>query len=278
MLLALLAGACRDPTSADEKGATGVAAAPIPSSGCRPGTFDAIANERRRVVVDGVERSFLLDAPGGTSDRPQPLVLVFHGFRHDAAGLRAGSGFTALAASGAAVVVHPEGRPDVRLLNTVGRGWDTGPGETLDIAFARAILDALERERCLDRRRLYATGFSNGGFVSNLLGCALADRLAAVAPIAGARALDDCRPATPLPILLMHGAADRVVPLGLSKAARAWWQRSNHCGTGQAAVDGCEATTGCAADVVWCEGPQAHVWPAGTIERVWRFFQDHPRS
>lgn len=257
--------------------AVATAADAEPSAGCRPGAAEGLVGARRALVVDGVERSYLVDAAPGPGDLPRPLVLAFHGFRHHAAGLRDGIGFATLAADGALVAVHPDGRDGVELLGTTGRGWDTGPGETRDLAFIRALLDAVEEERCIDRRRIFATGFSNGGFLANLLGCQLADRLAAVAPIAGARALDDCRPAAPIPVLLLHGAADRVVPLRLSKAARAWWRDVDGCQPTDEVGDGCVSANGCAADVVLCEGPQAHTWPRDATARIWRFFQAHPR-
>ncbi len=241
------------------------------------GELAPLAGERRTLVVDGERRSYLIDAPGGAADVPKPLVLAFHGFRHHAAGLRDGIGLAERAATGLLVAVHPDGHEGVELLGTTGRGWDTDPSQTRDLAFVRALLDAVEQERCIDRRRVFATGFSNGAFLANLLGCVLADRLAAVAPVAGARALDTCGAQAPLPILLVHGSADRVVPLGLSKAARGWWRTTNHCRGVDATRDGCEAAEDCAADVILCGGPQAHTWPPDTTDRIWRFFAAHPR-
>jgi polyhydroxybutyrate depolymerase len=248
-----------------------------PSAGCRAGSLAAVVGQRRTLVVAGLARSYLVDAPAGAADAPLPLVLAFHGFRHSAAGLRDGIGLAERAAAGAFVAVHAEGREGVRLLDTTGRGWDTGPDDAADDAFVRAILDAVEAERCIDRRRIYALGFSNGGFVSNLLGCRLADRLAAVAPVAGARALDACTPAAPRPILFFHGRADRIVPPRLTAAAVAWWRRANRCGDGDDAGTGCHVARGCAADVAFCEGPQAHTWPRDATDRIWEFFRAHPR-
>src|SRR5439155_1510641 len=169
-------------------------------------------------------------------------------------------------------------------LGTTGRGWDMRPAETRDVDFVRAVLDRLEYERCVDRRRIFATGMSNGGFFANLLGCTLAERLAAIAPVAGALDLGSCVPARPMPVLLLYGRADRVVPAALIAAARAWWARADHCAT--AAADGdCEHYTGCAADLVYCEGPQAPLRPArgragdrrrrGRLPRPRRRLRDH---
>lgn len=276
----LALGGCRS-TAAPSNAAL---AAPVstvaaePSSGCRGGMLDALVGEARELVVDGATRRYLIDAAAGPADRAVPLALVFHGFRHSAAGLRSGLDFAARAATGTVVAVHPDGRDDVELLGRVGRGWDIAPGDTRDTAFVRALLDAIERERCIDRRRVFATGFSNGGFLANLLGCQLGDRLAAIATVAGARPLDACAPTGPMPVLLFHGTADRIVPPRLTVAAAAWWRRANRCREGDEPRDGCRAARECAADVVVCEGPQAHTWPATASAAIWRFFEQHPRS
>ena len=56
------------------------------------------------------------------------------------------------------------------------------------------------------------SGFSNGGMFAATLGCALNDRVAAVAAVAGVHLLPDCR-GRPMPIIITHGTADGLVPL-----------------------------------------------------------------
>ena len=265
------------PPSEAERAALAVAkeVAPAPSAGCSGRRLGTVRGVRRTLAAGGEERGYLLDAPAAGG--PVPVVLAFHGFRASARGLRWWTGWGQLARRDGFIAVHPEGHDGVALLGTTGRGWDMRPAETRDVDFVRALLDRLERERCVDRRRIFATGMSNGGFFANLLGCALAERLAAIAPVAGALDLGSCVPARPMPVLLLYGRADRVVPAALIAAARAWWVRADHCAT--AAADGdCEHYTGCAADLVYCEGPQAHRWPVDATERIWRFFQAHPAA
>ena len=257
-----------------EDRAAAAAVPPAPSAGCRPGIVAAARGDRHALDVDGEERSYLLDAPAGPADLPRPVVLAFHGFRDSARAFRSWTGWTEIARSDGAIVVHPEGREGVELLGTTGRGWDLFPDQQHDARFVRALLDELERDRCIDRRRVFATGMSNGGFFASLLGCTLADRLAAVAAVAGAMPLGDCRPARAVPVLLIHGSADRVVEPATVRAARAWWAHADGCdGTDG---DGCVRGTGCAADVIECEGPEAHRWPADATARIWRFFEGHP--
>jgi len=278
--LALVAGCSRGlPELAGQERAAVVAAALVasePSAGCRAGGLAVVDGGRRRITVAGEERSYILDAPAAPGDRPLPVVLSFHGFRGSAWRHRWWTGWGVLALREGFITINPEGHDGVELLQTTGRGWDFRPGETRDATFVGALLDGLERERCVDRRRIFATGMSNGGFFTNLLGCALSDRLAAVAPVAGAIPLRRCTPSRPLPILLIHGSADQVVNPDMVRSARDWWAGVDGCEAPEE-QDGCARYRGCAADVVYCEGSQGHIWPGDATARIWRFFQAHPR-
>ncbi len=250
-------------------------APPDASAGCARPSLPAVRGERRHITAGSEQRGYLFDAPASEGAAPRPIIFAFHGFRADAAGLRVGTGLAALAEREGVILVTPEGHEGVHLLGTVGRGWDLGADETRDVAVVRALLDALERERCVDRRRVYATGMSNGGFFASLLACRLADRVAAIAPVAGTMPLADCAPARPVPVLLTFGRADDVVPPTLMRAGRDWWAKVDRCDTAHD-HDGCMEYEHCAAELVACEGPQAHSWPPGTTERIWRFFAAHP--
>ena len=163
---------------AEERAALAAAAvvAPEPSAGCRAGTSPRVRGARRTLIVGGEERGYLIDAPAAPGDRPLPLVLDFHGFRGSAQGQRWWTGMGRLALRDGFIAVHPEGHDGVRLLGTAGRGWDIRPDEARDAGFVRTLLDRFEQERCVDRRRVFATGMSNGVFFASLLGCVAADR------------------------------------------------------------------------------------------------------
>ncbi len=274
-LVATRATVRAEPSTAEVKPGIGVSAEP--SAGCTGAATPELRADHQRIVVAADERTYVVDAPASSANDPRPVVLAFHGFQGDGASQRIGTGMASLADRERAIVVHPDGHDDVRLLGTVGRGWDLGTSQTRDLDFVRALLDRLERERCVDRRRVYATGFSNGAFFASLLGCRLGDRIAAIAPIAGGMPLPACTPARPVAVLMMYGRADDVVPPDLMRGARDWWVRVDHCGASQD-HDGCATYAACAADVVACEGTQMHLWPAGATERIWRFFAAHPRT
>jgi polyhydroxybutyrate depolymerase len=281
LLAAVLVGACGrgiPEPGADERAAltSARAVASEPSRGCRPGTLAARHGTRAEVVLGGERRSYLLDAPAGSAERPLAVVFTFHGFRSSAWRHRWWTGWGRLARQEGFIAVSPEGHEGVALIGKTGRGWDLRPSETRDLDFVRALLDRLEEERCVDRRRVFATGMSNGGFFANLLGCVFADRLAAIAPVAGAMPLLGCTPVRTPPVLLIYGTGDRVVRADMVRGARAWWSEVAACEDSEER-DGCTYFQRCAADVVYCEGTHAHRWPGDATARIWRFFEAHPR-
>jgi polyhydroxybutyrate depolymerase len=87
-----------------------------------------------------------------------------------------------------------------------------------DVGFMRLIIDDVAARRRLDRARVYATGHSNGGYMSYRLACSASDVVAAVAPVsAGSPFLSgmpvggSCRPGRAVPVLALHGNQDTVV-------------------------------------------------------------------
>ncbi|HET7892877.1 MAG TPA: PHB depolymerase family esterase [Candidatus Sulfotelmatobacter sp.] len=84
-----------------------------------------------------------------------------------------------------------------------------------DIAFFNQMLDQLPMKFSVDTSRIYAAGISEGGFMSLRLGCALGDRLAAVAAVGAAMPKTMiCLPPRPVSMLMINGTSDPVVPYG----------------------------------------------------------------
>ena len=84
-----------------------------------------------------------------------------------------------------------------------------------DVRFFSDLLDALEANYRIDPTRVYVTGLSNGAAMSHRLACELSDRIAAIASIAGGNQFStvrDCTPVRSVPVLEIHGTADRCVP------------------------------------------------------------------
>jgi polyhydroxybutyrate depolymerase len=134
--------------------------------------------------------------------KPAPIVIVLHGSPIDASGLEGLIHFQAEASAGGFLAVYPDG---------CDQDWDPSHN-SYDIVFIGKMLDKLESQFQVDRSRVYVTGVSAGGIMAYRVACDMADRIAAVASVAGSMWWDDCKPARPISILEMHGTLDANLP------------------------------------------------------------------
>ncbi len=82
-----------------------------------------------------------------------------------------------------------------------------------DLAFFNSMLDKLSSAYAVDSSRIYATGLSDGGFMDFRLGCRMADRFAAIATVGAEMPKSlTCVPPRLLPVLMINGTSDPVVP------------------------------------------------------------------
>jgi polyhydroxybutyrate depolymerase len=109
-------------------------------------------------------------------------------------------------------VVYPQG---------IGNKWDAGPccppgqaSGSNDVNYVSAVIDDVKSYLPnVDRQRVYATGFSNGGFMAYRLACELSSKIAAVAPVAASMGIGyPCSPLRPVPVIAFNGNADSYVP------------------------------------------------------------------
>lgn len=257
--------------------------------------------------VDGRERTFFVHVPESYDPAVRtPLVLNFHGFSSNASQQQLLTLMPEKSDAEGFVVVHPEG---------VGlpQGWNAGVccGQAMtdgvdDVAFVEAMIEQLEAALCIDADRIYATGFSNGGFLSHRLACELSGRIAAIAPVSGVIGIDTCEPGRPVPVLQFHGTADAVVAydgnsvLGFPsvEGTMSDWAMRNGCdATAELSYENGDTTCvrygGCdnGADVELCTVDLGgHTWPGGTpfppgghtttdisaTDAMWEFFSGHP--
>ncbi|MFQ5557292.1 MAG: alpha/beta hydrolase family esterase, partial [Acidimicrobiales bacterium] len=161
------------------------------------------------LVHDGMERAYdLFSPPAPLHEGPLPLVLDFHGATATAGNEAAVTGFTDLAAQEGFFVVNPQGSG---LLSYWNIESTSSTRLADDVGFVVALLDEIGAARCVDLTRIHATGLSNGGMFSSTLACALADRIASFAPVAGTHVPPDCG-SPPVPLLITHGTDDPIVP------------------------------------------------------------------
>lgn len=165
----------------------------------------------RTITVDGLERDYLLYVPAAyDGSEAWPLVFNLHGATGNPMQQVVISDMNVVADTAHFLIAYPAGISNPEMTDT---GWNDGLFAELpnDVKFIENIIDVAQAEYNIDLARVYAAGLSNGGGMSFTLACELADRLAAIASVAGPGLLD-CNPEPSVPILLMHGTADLIVP------------------------------------------------------------------
>jgi polyhydroxybutyrate depolymerase len=242
VILSMLACA---PVSAQES-PTGVARA-------RAANVEVPENASQRTLVSsGQERSYWIVRPKNVTGKA-PVVFVLHGGAVGDGRQTFRYGFHELGGRDGVVTVHPNGK---------GEGWVDGRDTPYlrersaganDVAFFRDMIDALIAEGVADPARIYVTGGSNGGMMTMRLACELGDRIAAVAPFVSMlpeKLVPGCKPARPIPILMIAGTADRLMPFGGGAvAAMSGDDRGTVLGAAQT-FEFWKARNGCAGPVV----------------------------
>jgi polyhydroxybutyrate depolymerase len=268
------------------------AVAPAPGHSC---AADPAGDFTITLRSGGLTRSALVHVPRASAKRHSPLVLAFHGAGGSGEGMADYSGLSSLADHDHFVVVYPTaaGRRHFWTLNS------SDPSKPDDPAFISSLLDVLPSRACVDTKRIYATGVSNGGGFTARIGCMLSSRLAAIAPVAGGyRSLDPCRADRPVSVLEIHGTGDTVVPYdgkppdyaGSVPRFLDGWAARDKCATVVAPVFVAPGTerldwTSCAGGTEVLHfrlSGVGHTWPGSRDSRsapiqagktVWRFFR-----
>jgi polyhydroxybutyrate depolymerase len=139
---------------------------------------------QKELTVDNLIRRYLLHIPPGYDPgKPTPVVLAFHGRFSTGREMEKLTNLSELADKQGFIVVYPNG---------YGRSWNAGHGTgeaeargVNDVKFTVELINSLCQTMNIDRRRVYATGFSNGATFVHRLGCEVSERIAAIAAVAG---------------------------------------------------------------------------------------------
>ena len=206
------------------------------------GTFSSFSQQtiNASITHDGIQRDYILYIPelydGSTA---VPLVFNFHGYGSNAAQQMFYGDFRDIADTEGFLLVHPEGTTFIG-----DQFWNVGfPGLSSnidDVGFTEALIDELATLYAIDLDRVYATGMSNGGFMSFLLACQLSEKISAVASVTGSMTqdtFDDCNAQLPTPVLQIHGTEDDVVLYNENNLSLpipdviSYWVDHNNCET-----------------------------------------------
>jgi polyhydroxybutyrate depolymerase len=198
------------PAAATSSGASGTAAQASPA--CAAGAKAPPAK------VPGAPLDTLLRVPAKARGHRAPLILALHFASGTGAQMEQATRYTPEAARSGFAVAYPTASEN--------NFWSIDG----DLDKLSQTLDAVERVACIDPRRLYVSGISNGGFVGTVLACRMAGRIAAAALFApGVNGIGDCSPARPISVLEVHGTSDPIVPYRDIPAFVAGWAKRDGC-------------------------------------------------
>jgi polyhydroxybutyrate depolymerase len=243
--------------------------------------------------VGGEARSHRVHHPA-TGERPYPIVFSFHGFNSNAEQQERLSQFSVLADREGFIVVYPEG---------LDEKWRFMGRSDADVLFTTAIVEKLAMDVPIDRRRIYASGISNGAQMAWRLACDHQDLFVAFGFVSGGY-LEVCGGPVRPPIILFHGTSDRLLPYdgrGVVMPVREFargWAAQDGCrlaGQGQVIYRNGDATgerwaclSGHEVELYTLDG-KGHSWPGSRMPAritsrdvdatavMWAFFQAHSR-
>ncbi|CAH2602146.1 conserved protein of unknown function [Rhodovastum atsumiense] len=237
----------------------------------------ATGGGRVGVVSGGTTRSYMLVAPPAADDAPRPLVIALHGWLGSPEQMARMSGLSAAAARYGFVVAYPRGE---------WHAWAMEPASrrgAADAAFLAQVVAEVSAVVPIAPSRIYAVGFSSGGFMAQALACSGRVRLAGLAVVASGLpvpAATGCVPGTGVPFLLIQGSADPIVPMrGIDTQDRrilptwdtlGFWAARNQCqGLDHAAGAGIRRTIGRACrdgdTEAWIIDGAGHGWPGSSF-------------
>ena len=294
-----------DRTPAPSATAEGAIGTPSASIDCTPARPHAPGDTNGAITSGGLDRTYILHIPPAYDGvDPMPVIFNLHGFGSNAQQQANYSGFPAKADAEGFIVVSPNGTGSPQMWSFPFLGTVDEP------AFIADLLDRLEAELCIDAKRVYAAGMSNGAAISTFIACALPDRIAAIAEVAATAGPRACATKSPIPIITFRGTDDICVPydggtsqcglnlpvIGAEEVIRLWAVH-NTCNE-------TPATTRFAADVLVTAYSECsrftaallytvegggHTWPGAVdaprlgltthsinaTDLIWEFFQGH---
>lgn len=228
---------------------------------CAGKTYQA-GDHKMSVNVDGKNRTFIMHVPSQyKGDKAVPLVVDYHPIGGSGQGQLSGTTYKNLTDQEGVISLYPDGTGGKSMM---GAGWNVGPccSNDDDVKFSREMIKKVEETVCIDTKRVYATGFSMGGGMSNHVACYMSDIYAAVAPAAmdlNKTNSATCNPERPISIIMFRGTNDNVCRyqggdsgfndglnfLGAEGNFKFWAEKNGCTGNPVKNSNGCEEYSNC---------------------------------
>lgn len=166
---------------------------------------------RGELMHGSIKRSYQIYIPDDLDEKNfSPMVIMFHGGFGSGKRISKRLGMNAVADKEKFIVVYPDG---------VDKHWNDGRGTMAsgadDVSFIMAMIEQIKKEYRIDEQRIYATGLSNGGYLTQRLACESSNTFAAFAPVISTMPVPlntHCTPERAVPILMVNGRDDPLVP------------------------------------------------------------------
>ena len=160
------------------------------------------------LIHDGITREYNVTYPP-TVDEVCPLLITLHNFYGDALFIQEASEIEDYAITANMAVVFPDG---INNSWNVGAVWDLNNND--DIGFIDVLIDSVAANFNIDLDRVYACGYSNGGYLAYELACELSHKITAFGSVGGNFMLNEdqiCAQERDIPIIHFHGTNDPFV-------------------------------------------------------------------
>ena len=187
--------------------------------------------------IEGLKRNYTVFLPNNYSDTLDfPLVIYLHGYGWTVEQDMNYTRLYELTDTAGYIIVYPSGTPY----------WNSGISDNPDlptpniddVEFINTLIDTLSEQYSIDLYRVYACGYSNGGFMAYKLACQLSNRIAAIASVGGVMPnslMGNCNPLRTMPVLEIHGTDDWWVPVNGTgywhsvDKTLSYWTNYNNC-------------------------------------------------
>jgi polyhydroxybutyrate depolymerase len=181
----------------------------------------------------GEDRKYLVHLPPQYDGRTAtPLVVCLHGGGGDIGFAKRMFGMSQKADKENFIVAYPNGTGRMKnhiLMWNAGECCGYAEAHRIDdVKFIREFVQQLEGDYNIDKRRVYLVGFSLGGMMSYRAACELSDQFSAVAVVSGSMNGHEKEPKNPVPMLIIHGLADKHVPVEGGPGKLAKWGFNVH--------------------------------------------------
>ena len=192
------------------------------------------------ITFQGLVRDFIVYIPESyTHESSSSILFAFHGFGGSNNQIMYSSDFNSIAERENFIVVYPQGSSFFGFPHWNVGGW-TNSSTTDDVSLIDFLIELISQDYNLNQDMIYATGMSNGGFFSFLLGCQMSNKFAAVASVTGSmttETFNECNPGRELPILQIHGTDDSIVTYNGNSSIGSiaipevltYWSSNNYC-------------------------------------------------